>query len=417
MRTGSASRVSPSFRNTSSSIRPAGGIRARAETGTRGRGPAASQPGLARSVPSPQPSGQPHRPPVTPPGTVVRLTGAGSPVGPWRSWLPTGLPPGSARRRPRRGRGPPARSRHPAPSRWPHRWPGRARPPRPGRPRHAAPPPPRRWTAYRTADRRDRAGVHRGARRPRSSRSSGTPATIRASGPASRRKARQPATAGSSRRPGHDDTGPSPAPAPRRPWSGPRSRDPASTTTVASARPLMIRLRRGKVPRVGLRVRCELAQDRAAALQRSTGQAPDEPTGYRRSCPPPMTATVGRPRPDGGRVRRPVDPEGQPGHDRRAEGRPRRPRSSRPSPAPPPSAVASRRRRSSAADREPPAHRGGTALGAAARCCRSRRRVGLVREREDRRRPSDAPGPSTVPGSGAAPPRAGPSPPAESAMG
>ena len=42
-------------------------------------------------------------------------------------------------------------------------------------------------------------------------------------------------------------------------------RAPASTTTVASARPLMIRLRRGNVPRGGRRVRRELADHRAAA--------------------------------------------------------------------------------------------------------------------------------------------------------
>ncbi len=88
------------------------------------------------------------------------------------------------------------------------------------------------------------------ASRPRSSRSSRTPATTLASGPASRRNASDPATAGSSRRPGTRNR-PRPCSSAHAAVVSAPLRAPASTTTVASARPLMMRFRRGKVPRLG----------------------------------------------------------------------------------------------------------------------------------------------------------------------
>ena len=202
-------------------------------------------------------------------------------------------PPGSVRRPPRRGPGPPARSAPRARSRSRHRWHGRARRPTPGpwrraRPRPRSTPDSMPSCASPGAGRRPP-----GARRPRSSSSSGTPATILASGPASRRNARQPATDGSPGRPG---TRYRPLPCSSAHAAVVRAplRAPASTTTVASARPLMIRLRRGNVPRVG----CVSGGNSLrtapppAAIDRARARCAE---GYRRSWPPPMTATVGAP--------------------------------------------------------------------------------------------------------------------------
>ena len=93
--------------------------------------------------------------------------------------------------------------------------------------------------------------------------SCGIPATIRASPGNSRRNARQPADAGASIEPGTRKQS--------RPCSSAQDaviraplRAGASTTTVASASPLMTRLRRGNVPRVGRDVGRELGDDRAA---------------------------------------------------------------------------------------------------------------------------------------------------------
>ncbi len=117
------------------------------------------------------------------------------------------------------------------------------------------------------------------------------PATILASGPPSRRKARHPATDGSSSRPGTMNRS--------RPCSSAQAavvsaplRAPASTTTVASARPLMIRFRRGNVPRDGT---VSGANSLTTAPPPSTMRRarPRWAAGYSRSCPPPITATVG----------------------------------------------------------------------------------------------------------------------------
>ncbi len=88
----------------------------------------------------------------------------------------------------------------------------------------------------------------RAARGPRAAPA--RPTTIRASGPASRRNARHPTTAGSSRRPGTRYS-PLPCSSAQAAVVSAPLRAPASTTTVASASPLISRLRRGKVPRVG----------------------------------------------------------------------------------------------------------------------------------------------------------------------
>ena len=99
--------------------------------------------------------------------------------------------------------------------------------------------------------------------RPRSSISCGMPATIRVRSGNSRRNARQPAEAGASMGPGTRKQS--------RPCSSAHDavisaplRAGASTTTVASARPLMTRLRRGNVPRLGADVGRQLGHDRAA---------------------------------------------------------------------------------------------------------------------------------------------------------
>ena len=93
-------------------------------------------------------------------------------------------------------------------------------------------------------------GSARWSARPRSSISCGIPETIRASAGNSRRKARQPADAGAPIGPGTRKQS--------RPCSSAHDaviraplRAGASTTTVASASPLMIRLRRGNVPMLG----------------------------------------------------------------------------------------------------------------------------------------------------------------------
>ena len=70
----------------------------------------------------------------------------------------------------------------------------------------------------------------------------------------------------------------------------------ASTTTVASARPLMIRFRRGNVPAVGARsgASSETTAPPPATIASASRACA---RGYSRPWPPPMTATVGRPRP------------------------------------------------------------------------------------------------------------------------
>ena len=334
-----------------SSIWPAGGIRGHAETGTRGREPTASQPGLVGSVPSPQPSGQPRRSSVMPPGACARrpATGiAGRSIGPMEA---RDQPPGSARRSRRRGPGPRATSVPRARSRS-----------RPGGVDELvdrretggdvhSPPLPRRRTACRATHRREPSGgrPERGGPGPRAA--PGRPATILASGPASRRNARQPATAGSPRRPG---TRYRDRPCSRAHAAVVRAplRTPASTTTVASARPLMIRLRRGNVPRDGcvsggnsLRTVPPRGRDRPrqGAMRR----------GIEALVAPADDRHRGRPRTHGRRVGGAIDPERQPRHDRRPRGPPPRPRCARPWRVPPRSAFACPRSRPSAAGRGP----------------------------------------------------------------
>ena len=157
--------------------------------------------------------------------------------------------------------------------------------------------------------------------RPRSSISSPMPATTRASGPASRRKARQPATAGSSRRPG-TICRPRPCSSAQAAVVRAPLRAPASTTTVASARPLMIRFRRGNVPRLGAVSggNSLITAPPCATIARAS---PRWAAGYRRRWPPPITATVVPPartrRVVGGRV----DPEREARHHGRPEQRDR----------------------------------------------------------------------------------------------
>ena len=71
-------------------------------------------------------------------------------------------------------------------------------------------------------------------------------------------------------------------------------RAPASTTTVASARPLISRLRRGNVPRDGL-VSGANSLTTAPPVRTIARARARCAAGYRRSWPPPITATVGRP--------------------------------------------------------------------------------------------------------------------------
>ena len=120
--------------------------------------------------------------------------------------------------------------------------------------------------------------------------SSPIPATIRASGPASRRNARQPATAGSSRRPG-TMWRPRPCSSAQAAVVRAPLLAPASTTTVASASPLMIRFRRGNVPRFGA-VSGGNSLITAPPWATIARASPRCEAGYSRRCPPPMTATV-----------------------------------------------------------------------------------------------------------------------------
>ena len=140
------------------------------------------------------------------------------------------------------------------------------------------------------------------------------PATIRADPANSRRNARQPAEAGASIGPGTRKHS--------RPCSSAQEaviraplRAGASITTVASARPLMTRLRRGKVPRVGLDVRGELRDDRPTRRNDRIGESlvdPREELGV----PGPDDRNGRAPGVDRCRVGRPVDPRRQAGHDR-----------------------------------------------------------------------------------------------------
>ena len=89
----------------------------------------------------------------------------------------------------------------------------------------------------------------------------------------------------------------------------------ASTTTVASLRPLMMRLRRGNVPWLGLT---------SGASSDTTAPPPAMIAAASRACdrgattawPPPMTATVVPPARTVASCADAVDPEGQPRHDR-----------------------------------------------------------------------------------------------------
>ncbi len=205
------------------------------------------------------------------------------PIARGRSWPPAGRRPGTARTPPPRARG--SRATVSAPStvaladtggvdELVHRSPGRRR--------HAWRPPARRPTACPGAHRREQAGGRRGRGDPGPR---GAPGPRRRSGPPDRPRAGR---RGSRRPPGRRGapgrgTGPVPCSSAHAAVVRAPLRAPASTTTVASASPLMIRLRRGKVPRDRLRVRRELAQDRASARRRSTARGHDVPrdTGAR----------------------------------------------------------------------------------------------------------------------------------------
>ena len=203
----------------------------------------------------------------------------------------------------------------------------------------------------------------------------------------SRRNARQPADAGASIAPGTRKQSRPCSSAQDAVMSAPL-RAGASTTTVASASPLMIRFRRGNVPCGRRHVRRELGDDRTAAGDDRLGQAAVRPRVQAAVAAADdrdgRAAGV-----EGRRVGGAVDADRQPGHDRS-----RRPPSSAPAirdararPAFGRSARA-RRPRSRAARRGRPGRRARTG-GAAA--CRSRRaatgRPGPRRSRREAERP------------------------------
>ena len=112
--------------------------------------------------------------------------------------------------------------------------------------------------------------------RPRSSSSCGIPATMRALPGNSRRNARQPALSGAPMEPGTRKHS--------RPCSSAHDavisaplRAGASTTTVASESPLMIRFRRGNVPFRGSDIRGRAPTRRHHRRPRSRPRVPDAP--------------------------------------------------------------------------------------------------------------------------------------------
>ena len=93
----------------------------------------------------------------------------------------------------------------------------------------------------------------------------------------------------------------------------------ASTTTVASARPEMIRFRRGKVPFGGLEVWWQLRHD-GPARGHDPCRQPAVDRGMQDGVARADDRDRGPVRIDRGRVRCPIDADRQPRHDRRTDG-------------------------------------------------------------------------------------------------
>ena len=100
-------------------------------------------------------------------------------------------------------------------------------------------------------------------------------------------------------------------------WSARRSCAAPRRRSCASDSAAMIRLRRGYVPLRRVRVGMVLADHRAAACARPRRAAAACARGPGWQCPAPITPTVAPPCSSGGRVRRAVDADRQPRHDRR----------------------------------------------------------------------------------------------------
>ena len=123
--------------------------------------------------------------------------------------------------------------------------------------------------------------------------SCGIPATIRATSWNSRRNPRHPAEAGASIGPGTTKQS-RPCSSAHEPVMSAPLLAGASTTIVASARPLMIRLRRGNVPLVG--ATSGASSDAIAPPPRRIAWASRSwPRGIATVWPPPITATVDPP--------------------------------------------------------------------------------------------------------------------------